>query len=253
MFFILSKLLFFLFTPITWITLCMLASFVVKSDFRKKRLRIVSFVLLLFFSNTFIFDRFMNAWEVPAISDERLTDADAAILLTGMATMDMKNNRLEFNDRTDRLMQVMKLYSQQKIKKIVLCGGPGTVVASDTMNASALKEFIIKLGVRPQDLIVEDQSNNTHENAVFVKPILNFYLPNGKFLLVTSGWHLRRATACFRKEGITVTPYSTDRYSGPVKSDVDYLLLPSAATLFNWEKLTHEWVGCVVYKLSGYI
>jgi len=57
---------------------------------------------------------------------------------------------------------------------------------------------------------------------------------------------------CFKKEGIQVTPYSTDRYSGPIKFELDYLLFPSASTLFNWEKLIHEWVGVISYKLVGY-
>lgn len=253
MFFILSKLLFFLITPITWIVFFLLMALFGKSATKKKRYLLTGVLILVFFSNTFFFDRFMNAWEVDAIPDSKLPVTDAAILLTGMATMDVKNDRLEFNDRTDRLMQVLKLYKEKKTSKIILCGGPGTVNASDTLDANRLRDYLITLGIDRKDLIVEDQSNNTHENAFFVKPLLQYYVPNGKYILVTSGWHLRRAAACFKKEGINVIPYSTDRYSGPIKFDVDYLLLPSSSTLFNWEKLMHEWVGCIVYAMRGYI
>src|SRR5688572_1093577 len=105
MFFILSKLLFFLFTPITWISIFLLMAWVSRNASNKKRYVLISLLMLLFFSNTFIFDRFMNAWEVPAIPANKIPVTDATILLTGMATMDLKNDRLEFNDRTDRLMQ----------------------------------------------------------------------------------------------------------------------------------------------------
>jgi uncharacterized SAM-binding protein YcdF (DUF218 family) len=264
MFFVLSKLLLFLITPITWIVIFLFCSIFNRNTIRKKKFLVLAVVMLIFFSNTFIFDRFMNAWEVPAISDSRLPETGAAILLTGMGTFDITNQRLEFNDRTDRLMQVIKLYKLKKIRKIFLCGGAGTVNESDTINADALRDYLVTIGIERSDLIVEDQSNNTHENAIMIKPLLEFYNTNmdtvthrnfhsEKYLLVSSGWHLRRATACFRKEGINVIPYSTDRYSGPVKNDIDYLLLPSSATLFNWEKLTHEWIGCIVYQIHGWI
>jgi uncharacterized SAM-binding protein YcdF (DUF218 family) len=253
MFFALSKILLFAIAPLTWIVLLMLFALFHKNEKKKKRYLVTSILLLIFFSNTFIFDRFMNAWEVPAIPDSKLPQADASILLTGMTTYDIHNDRLEFNDRTDRLMQVIKLYRQKKISKIFLSGGAGTMVTADTINTIKLRDYLITLGVYSSDLITENKSNNTHENALRIKPLLKSNFPNGNFLLVTSGWHLRRATACFRKEGIRVIPYSTDRYSGPVKLDIDYLLLPSSSTLFNWEKLTHEWVGCIVYSMRGYI
>src|SRR4051812_455240 len=117
MFFILSKLLLFLIAPFTWIIIFMLLAWLNKDLIRKKKYFAVSLILLLFFSNTFIFDRFMNAWEVRPIPDSKLPVTDAAILLTGMATFDLQNDRLEFNDRTDRLMQVLNLYSQKKISK----------------------------------------------------------------------------------------------------------------------------------------
>jgi uncharacterized SAM-binding protein YcdF (DUF218 family) len=97
------------------------------------------------------------------------------------------------------------------------------------------------------------KSRNTYENALFLKPVLTQNFAGGKFLLITSAAHLKRAGACFHKAGLSVLLYSTDRYSGPVKFDVDYLLIPSSATLFNWEKLIHEWVGMIGYVIMGYV
>ncbi len=125
----------------------MLMAVLSKKSERKKRFLLVSFFMLLFFSNTFLFDRFMSAWEVPAFPDSKLPENDGTILLTGMATMDVKNDRLEFNDRTDRLMQVLKLYKEKKTPKIILCGGPATVTASDTLDASRLREYLVTIGV----------------------------------------------------------------------------------------------------------
>jgi uncharacterized SAM-binding protein YcdF (DUF218 family) len=150
-------------------------------------------------------------------------------------------------------MQALKLYREKKVGKIILCGGPSTLNASDSIEPQRLKKFLILLGTEPKDLLLEDASRNTHENAVNMKAVADYYFPNKTLLLVTSGWHMRRAAACFAKEGIKVIPYSTDRYGGPAKYEFDYLFLPSSSTLFNWEKLTHEWFGCIVYRLRGYL
>ncbi len=253
MFFVLSKIFLFLIAPITWIVILLLLGVFTKNHSRKKRFFIASLLLILFFSNTFLFDRFMNAWEVAAIPEHSLGHFDAVILLTGMATYDPQNERLEFNDRTDRLMQAINLIKDGKADKIILCGGPATVSGSDSLETGLIKNYLEKLGIGDSNIFLETKSRNTHQNAEMLKPILEKKLPAGKFLLVSSAWHLRRATACFHKSGIKVVPYSTDRFSGPVKYDIDYLLFPSSATLFNWEKLFHEWIGCITYSVLGYI
>jgi uncharacterized SAM-binding protein YcdF (DUF218 family) len=253
MLFLLSKTLHFLITPLTWIVICLLFTLFSKNDIRRKKSGLATFVLLIFFSNTFIFDRFMQAWEIKAIPDDKLAIYDAGILLTGMATFDPKLNKIEFNDRTDRLLQAIRLFKNNKIKNLILCGGPVTLSGADTLEAKLLENFIESLGIPSDHIFVESKSRNTHENAVYTKPLLDTYFKGGNFLLISSAAHLTRAVLCFSKEGIKVVPYSTDRYSGPIKYDFDYLFLPSAATLFNWEKLLHEWIGIIEYKLMGYI
>ncbi len=195
----------------------------------------------------------MNAWEIKAIPNGQITHFDAAIVLTGMSTFDPQIGRLEFNDRTDRLMQAVWLYREKWVNEIILCGGPATLIRNDEVEALMLKQFLLTIGIPSKDISLEIQSRNTYENAEYVKRILDQKYPNGKFLLVSSGWHLRRATACFLKKGINISPFSTDRYGGPVKADFDYLLIPSSATLFNWEKLLHEWIGVSAYWLMGYV
>jgi uncharacterized SAM-binding protein YcdF (DUF218 family) len=253
MFFTLSRFLFFVFSPFTWIVIFLMIALLSKNNMRKKKFLLLSFLSIIFFSNTFIFDRFINAWEVPAINEDKIGTYDAAIVLTGMTTFDAKNNRVEFNDRTDRIMQAMKLYRMQKVKNIILSGGPSSGDINDNSELVKLNDYLIESGISKTHIFTEMVSKNTHQNAIEIKQMLNQFFPHGKFLLITSGYHMRRSTACFMKEGIDVTPYSTDMFGGPVKIQFDYLFLPSAETLFNWEKLFHEWVGAVIYWILGYI
>ena len=56
---------------------------------------------------------------------------------------------------------------------------------------------------------------------------------------------MRRAKDCFKKEGITVTPYSTDKYAGKRRYDFQHLFIPNVGSFVCWEKLIHEIVGYV--------
>ena len=252
-FFIISKILDFLIDPLVWIIALLAFSLFSKNPKRKRRLLVTSLILLLVFSNPFLFDEAMRAWEKPAT---RMSDIpgtyDAGIVLSGMVMYDNSLDRIQFNRRNDRLMQAIALYREGKIKKIVFSGGSGSLVYDYLKESEMVKKFLVEIGIPADDIVIENKSNNTHENAVFTKEVLQKELPNGKYILFTSAFHMRRAVACFKKAGIEVTPYSTDRYSGPRKFYPNHLLLPNAGILFDWNSLLHEIIGYGVYKVMGY-
>jgi len=254
MFFILSKLLSFLVSPLTWIILLLFVALFSKNAKRKKTFLLLSLITLLFFSNSFLFDECMRHWEIPITRAHELDSSyDAAIVLSGMLEYDVVNERTQFNRRNDRLMQAILLYKQGKVKKLFFSGGSGSLVHRGKKESMLVKPFLIGMGIPAEDILLETESDNTFQNAFYSKPVLDKYHPHGKFLLVTSAFHERRALACFRKQGLNVTPYSTDRYSGPRKYLFDHLFIPDSEVLFDWDTLTHEWVGYVIYTVMGYV
>lgn len=253
MFFILSKILSFLFTPIIWIVVLLFISLFSKNARRKKRALVTAVAMLVILSNSFLFDEVMRLWEIPAAQHSDLQPQyDAGIILSGVLSYDHSFDRLQFNRRNDRLMQAIELYKTGRIKKLFFTGGSGSLVYKDKKESQMVKRFLISIGIPAQDIIIEDESNNTHENAELSKVILMRNFNNGKYLLITSAFHMRRAVACFKKEEIPVTPYSVDRYSGPRKFQFDHLMIPNSETLFNWDSLIHEIVGYLTYKMVGY-
>ncbi len=253
MFFILSKLLAFLITPIIWIIGLLLYSLFSKNQKRKRKTLIIAVVLLFFFSNSFLFDEVMRCWEIPATKDSDLSQTyDAGIVLGGIIAFDQAKDRLQFNRRNDRLIQAILLYKKGIIRKIFFTGGSGSIEHPEIKEGPLVKKYLLDIGIPERDIIIESESNNTHENAVFSKPLIEKNFANGKFLLITSSFHMRRSTGCFRKSGIDVTPYSTDRYSGPRKFVFDHLFIPRSETLFNWDSLVHEMVGFLTYRMFGY-
>jgi uncharacterized SAM-binding protein YcdF (DUF218 family) len=250
MFFIFSKLLHFLISPLTWIMILLLISLVKKNPVHKKRFLVAILFLLLFFSNSFILDEFMRLWEVPAVSNSKIPVYENGIVLGGVSFYDGQLKRIQFARSGDRLFQALELYHKGIIKKIIFTGGSGSILHSDEKEAPFIREFLLRIGFPDSSLIIETESKNTHENALFIKPLLKNRKETS--LLITSAVHMRRSLGCFKKEGIEVMPYSTDRYSGPRKFEFDHLLIPNVDALFTWNILMHEYAGYLVYKIAGY-
>lgn len=194
-------------------------------------------------------------WEVPPTPiQEVASDYDVAIVLTGITTTEKPPlDRVYFNKGADRIMHAIQLYKLKKVKKILITGGSGSLLGSDIKEADELKKILLLCEVPEDDILIENQSRNTRENAAFSSVVLKEKFPKGKYLLITSAFHLPRAEACFRKEGIEAHTFSTDFYTYPTRFTPDKLILPSEAAMVKWNILIREILGITAYKILGYI
>ncbi len=255
MFFFLSKILAVFFKPLTWVIILLLLSFIIKRPKLQKRLRISSLVLLLFFSNLFIVHEFMRAWEMDAVKSSELEENyDVAIVLGGgMAVYDFENERPIFRGNTDRILQAIHLYNEKRVDYILISGGPGLLVQREIIEAKILYNYLHhSLGIPDTALLIDSISDNTYENAVYSKELLE-NIEGDNYLLISSASHIRRANACFEKQGISAKLFPVDHNSGPRRWDVFMLLFPSYEAFKLWDELFHEWFGLLVYKIKGYI
>ncbi len=252
MFFIFSKLLNFSIAPLSWIIALLFWSILTKNIKRKKILAILSISLLLFFSNAFLFNEVMGKWELQTKKYSELKTYDAGIVLGGMLAYDGEYDRIMFMRGTDRILQAIELYKKGYIKKILYTGGSGSIMRPEFKEAIYAQRFLRTLGIPEEDILIESESNNTRENAIFTKLLVQKKIPNGKYLLITSAFHMRRAIGCFTKAGLNVDYYSTDRYSGIHAYIFDNMFIPNVGTLQQWTMLLHEMIGYAVYRISGY-
>jgi len=253
MFFILSKLLSFFTSPIIWIFLLLLIALLLKNPKKKKRFLIATLAVFYFFTNSFVADEVMRIWEVKHININNINSYDYGIVLGGVISgYDTKNKQVIFNRSVDRLLQGIELYKKGIIKKIVFTGGSGSVIERNKIEANYIKNFLINIGIPNNDIIIENESRNTYENALFTKNIIGAET-NRTDLLITSGYHMRRSAACFKKQGFSFDVYSADRFSGNRKFVFDHLFIPNIGALEQWRVILHEWYGFIAYRFMGYI
>ena len=251
MFFILSKTLFYLLMPLTWILACFLISIFSKRPSRKKRFFHLALAFLLFFTNPFFINEGLLAWEVQPTEIAKLKTYDVGIVLTGISNAQKEpKDRLYLNKGGDRLLHTLQLYKMGKIKKILISGGH--FFETDIHEGKEIKNILILAGVPENDIVLEDKSLNTRENALFSAQILKEKFAGQTYLLITSAFHLRRAKACFERVGIQTDVFSVDFYSQNRTWLPSHWLAPNEKSLYYWYVLTHEILGYIVYKVVGY-
>ena len=253
MFFFLSKILSFLVMPFTWAIVLLLISWKTKNVVRKKKCFIAGVLILLVFSNRFVLNQVMMAWEIAPVGQPTEKSYDAIIVLGGFSTYNEEFDRINFTGSADRFNQGLQLVKNGIAPVLVISGGSGSITFSEHKEGSRTQTYLRRIGIPDSMIIIENESKNTYENAVNTAKILKARYPNGKFLLVTSGYHMRRALGCFAKAGLQCDPYSVDMHGGAARASFDYFLLPDSEVLANWNILFHEWMGCITYKASGYI
>jgi len=246
MFYITSKLLAFLSQPIIWIFILLIISLFYKS--KRKEILIISISLLYFFSNSFIADEVTRLWEV-----KRFTTSltyDVGIVLGGIADYDKITKAHNFNKNADRLMDAEQLYHKGIIKKIMLSGGNGLLINDGYIESEAMRDYLLANKIPSNDIIIENTSRNTIENAVNSTKILKEKYNEGTFLLITSANHMRRAQLCFDKANLQTTAFPTDCTTSYRSMRYDYMLFPRVEALERWQNLIHEWIGYIVYTIK---
>ena len=248
-FFIFSKILSFAVDPFFWIIILLLLALFAKKKYRRPRYLLSALILTFVFSSTPIYKITFDYWKIK--QDITYQKFDIGILLGGMISLNSSDENILFNEYNDRLLNTLELFHKGIIKKIIITGASGSL-SSDLKEADIIKSFLIRIGVPREKIIVENQSKNTHENAIYTElTCKELEMDKYSFLLITSDYHMRRSLSCFKKTGLNITPFVKE--SDEFHFDLEYLIVPQTNVLFKWKVLFHEIVGYFMYKLMGYV
>jgi uncharacterized SAM-binding protein YcdF (DUF218 family) len=178
----------------------------------------------------------------------RPEDAQAIVILSGYVfPADAAHRQPQLGpDTLYRCLEGAELYRQEPCP--VLVSG-GAVTDATPACAPLMRDFLVQLRVPATDILTEDRSRTTWENAVEAHKVLE---PLGirKILLVTDADHLLRAERCFRNQGMEVIPWGC-RYRATVFPLELSQFLPSPDGGAGLRDATHEWLGLAWYGLRG--
>jgi uncharacterized SAM-binding protein YcdF (DUF218 family) len=150
-----------------------------------------------------------------------------------------------------RCLRAAELYHDGPPCPVVVSGGLSAPNPVDVPCAQVMRDLLLRLGVKSSDLVVEDGSSDTHENAIAAAKILK-EKKLARVLLVTDAAHLPRAVACFREQGIEVVPAGC-RYRGTEIQPRLQSVLPATGEAQGVERAVREWLGLAWYKIRGWI
>jgi uncharacterized SAM-binding protein YcdF (DUF218 family) len=252
MFFIVSKILTYFFRPAIWLLILFILGLSTKKEKKRKIYLWISLAIFVLFSNSFFIAKITDLW---AVSPKALTQTyDVGVVLGGSTiTYEKKYDRKIFKGNIDRLLQAVELYQRGKIKRILITGASGNLVYRNLKEARLLRSFLISINFPADHILMDTLAENTHENAIYSKKILKQHPEFKNILLVTSSLHMRRARACFRHEGIEVTPYPTNLINSDTRWNFEYMLMPNISNFLIWNGMMHEIIGYQVYRMMGYI
>ncbi len=249
--------------PLTWIVGCFGAALVLAwlpyQPRRQRRLRWslgVGFLLLFLIGSPIVSYSVMSVLEGWYPSTRSLDGPYDAIVVLGGGIKERGTLRpaVELSDETRlRTLCGVDLYQQRAAGTLLMTGGDTRVFGVGPREAPAMKEWAVRLGVPSDAILIDDQARTTYENAIGTKRVLG---NAASILLVTSAYHIPRATALFRKQGFEVTPYPCGFYarSHPTDEWGDLTLfdfLPNSRALQRMTDAVEETAGIVVYWLAG--
>lgn len=253
MFFVLSKVFWFLAQPSS---LCALVLFIgIALSFWQRfarlgrRMALTGFALLLIAG----LSPLANAAILPL--ENRIARAQikpgepvhGIIILGGLENgrVSLARGTLAINEAAERMTEAVILARRHPGAKILFSGGAGSVFREHLPGAASIVDYLREAGIANGRLLVEDRSRNTYENALFSKAAAK-PKPGERWLLVTSAFHMSRSLGCFRKVGFDVAPWPVDYRT----KDAGDLLRPFDSIgkgLRRLDTAAKEWIGLIAY------
>jgi uncharacterized SAM-binding protein YcdF (DUF218 family) len=154
----------------------------------------------------------------------------------------------EMGNGGDRFVAAAILAKAYPDTPVIFTGGSGLLNAPDVrINIPIARNLLSAVGIDQHRLIIESLSRNTIENFSYISPLLP--QRQGRYLLVTSAFHMPRAIGVARQQGINVIAYPVDyRGNSAQFRQYDFDLFSHLQVL---EPALREWIGLTVYYWTG--
>jgi uncharacterized SAM-binding protein YcdF (DUF218 family) len=216
---------------------------------RYRKISVTAFsigLLMWFFSITPTSDLLLSNLESGFHQDAGLS-GDVIILLGGAIfdnVPDLTGSGFPDGDMLGRIVTSVRLQKRLNIPVIVSFG---RVFEDREPGAPVIKRFLVDLGVPEDQIILENESRDTYENAKFSMEICRktgFKSP----ILLTSAYHLKRAYWVSKHLGMDAYPFPACFMTQKDHGYRWYSLLPSGDNFARVSMALHEILGLSFYK-----
>lgn len=171
------------------------------------------------------------------------------IVLSGSekAALSGTYNQVHFSNHGERLTETAKLATMFPALPIIHSGGTRADQGGWSENDVA-KLFFENSGINLKRVRFDDKSYNTYTNAIESEKLIA-PTETGKWLLVTSAFHMPRSVAAFQETSINIQPYPVG-YMTRLKRQ-GLLNLNASENLMMLDWAVHEYIGLVAYYITG--
>ncbi len=208
------------------------------------------FLLLYASSISLVSDALLKPLETgfPAARDEPIK-ADAIVVLGGGVHDLAWLGKGTEPSRTslERTVEGVRLHRLLHLP-LVFLGGKGDPARTAGPDAEAMERTALALGVAAKDILIESKSRNTLEGAQALKGLIK----GNRIVLVTSAYHLKRASAMFTKQRFHVIPAPAG-YQYEKRPLSPYSFIPHAGSLDASSTALSEYYSLLWYRLNGAI
>lgn len=264
MFIFLSKFLPLFIYPLGLAIVLMLAAILFwrKRKFAKVTL-ILAITILFVGGNRYLANSMAKSleWQYPTL--ESIKTIDLIVVLGGATEPGIAPRPMtEVNAAGDRIIYAAKLYHDHPEAKLLLSGGDIDFLdLSDSTPAGDMAALLKLMGVPESAMILQDQSQNTYEDALYsCEKIKSAGYED--VVLVTSAMHMPRSVKLFQKQGCAVLPAPTDftitetawqQTWQPSFEEFIINLVPSYSNMSQVTKVMKEYLGMFTYRLKGWL
>ncbi len=182
------------------------------------------------------------------VAVESLGKADAAVVLGGMTEQVPGVRYGEWGEAADRFEGGVEVFRAGKAPLLIFMGAKQPWRPEEKPEGEILAERAIRLGVPEEAVRVTERVGNTADEARAVKELLAG-IESPEVILVTSAFHMNRASMLFRNAGIEVQPVPVDFRTSYYNELTLIDFLPSADGVENSEIAMKEMLGTLYYKV----
>ncbi len=265
-FFILSKVVQFCIEPLNWVPI-FIAFALLFLSLRKphlcKRFLVLALLDLALVGWLPASEVFLRALEntVTKVDYLKLSkDEVGGIIILGGAIeggeIALDRGEISIRSSAERVTKAFELIRQNPELPFIFSGYSGRINPKGVSEADAFKQLIKEQGLSEEKAHYENQSRNTYENVLHMKPMIEEFgskTDTGQlkpWLLITSASHMYRSAKIFQKQGLNVLPMPVDYQTA---NSLQWTIFDLEDGVHNWNILVHEIVGLFAYWTTGKI